>query len=139
MLVLKQSRFGRFRSAGTGVITHQRGYLSKVKALAIDTVLELTFVLCAVEMAFRFCDEPILVDLPKFVAADASMPPRSFATNKNPLFHICDLYDTALCLRVLWILHHSHVQFFLAFAERDVCCAITCGDLKYVKKLALRR
>ena len=48
------------------------------------------------------------------------------------LLHICDLNDTALCLRVLWILHHSHVQFFLAFAEGDVCCAITRGDLKYV-------
>src|ERR1700730_13763126 len=55
-----------------------------------------------------------------------------FATSKNPLLHICDLYDTALCLRVLWILHCSHVQFFLAFAECDVCCAITRGDLKYV-------
>src|SRR5438552_11515436 len=55
------------------------------------------------------------------------------------LLHICDLYDTAFCLRVLWILHHRHVQFFLAFAERDVGCAITRGDLKYVQKLALRR
>lgn len=51
---------------------------------------------------------------------------------KNPLLHICDLYDTALCLRVFWILHHSYVQFFLAFAEGDVGCAITGGDLKYV-------
>src|SRR6266516_2755041 len=58
---------------------------------------------------------------------------------KIPLLHICDLYDTALCLRVLWILHHSHVQFFLAFAECDVCCAITRSDLKYVQKLAVRR
>jgi hypothetical protein len=48
------------------------------------------------------------------------------------LLHIWDLYDTALCLRVLWVLHHRHVQFFLAFAEGDVCCAITRGDLKYV-------
>src|ERR1700736_5641924 len=56
----------------------------------------------------------------------------SFATSKNPLLHVCDLYDTALSLRVLWIFHHRHVQFFLAFAERDVCCAITGGDLKYV-------
>src|SRR5436309_9274986 len=64
---------------------------------------------------------------------------RSFATNKNPLLHVCDLYDTALCLRVLWILHRCHVQFFLAFAECDVGCAITRGDLKYVQKLAVRR
>src|SRR6266705_2138744 len=50
----------------------------------------------------------------------------------EPLFHICDLYDTALCLRVLWILYHGHVQFFLAFAEGDVGCPVTGGDLKYV-------
>src|SRR6266567_2714137 len=61
---------------------------------------------------------------------------RSYA---KKLLHICDLYDTALRLRVLWILHHGHVQFFLAFAECDVCCAITRGDLKYVEKLAVRR
>src|SRR5438552_16741376 len=61
------------------------------------------------------------------------------ATSKNPLLHIWDLYDAALCLRVLWILHHCHVQFFLAFAECDVCCAVTRGDLKYVQKLAVRR
>ena len=59
-------------------------------------------------------------------------PPKSFATSKNPLLHICDLYDAALCLRVLWILHHRHVQLFFAFAECDICCAITRGDLKYV-------
>jgi hypothetical protein len=57
---------------------------------------------------------------------------RSFATNKDPLLHIRDLYDTALCLRVLWILHHSHVQFLLAFAEGNVCCAITRSNLKYM-------
>src|SRR6476646_6250432 len=62
-----------------------------------------------------------------------------FVAEGNPLFHIWDFDDTALCLRVLWILHHRHVQFFLAFAESDVCCAITRGDLKYVEKLALRR
>jgi hypothetical protein len=58
--------------------------------------------------------------------------PAKFFAEKNPLLHICDLYDAALCLRVLWILYHSHVQFFLAFAECDVGCAITGGDLKYV-------
>src|SRR5438874_4180508 len=46
-----------------------------------------------------------------------------FLAEENPLLHVWDLYDTALCLRVLWILHHRHVQFFLAF-EGDVCCAI---------------
>jgi hypothetical protein len=40
--------------------------------LAIDSVLELTFVLGAVEMASRFGDEPVVVDLPKFVAADSN-------------------------------------------------------------------
>lgn len=30
------------------------------KQLAIDTVLELAFVLSAVEMAFGFCDEPVV-------------------------------------------------------------------------------
>jgi hypothetical protein len=54
---------------------------------------------------------------------------KSFATSKNSLLHICDLYDTALCLRIL---HHGHVQSFLAFAECDVCFAITRVDLKYV-------
>src|SRR6058998_2780835 len=73
------------------------------------------------------------------VRPDTSPPLRSFATSKNPLLHICDLYDTALCLRVLWILHHCHVQFFLAFAEGNVCCAVTGGDLEYVQKLAVRR
>src|SRR5438132_13383878 len=68
-----------------------------------------------------------------------SPPARSFVTSKNPLLHICDLYDAALCLRVLWILHHGHVQFFLAFAERDVGCAIARGDLKYVQELAIGR
>src|ERR1700720_65212 len=73
------------------------------------------------------------------VAPDTSSSPRLLATSKNPLLHICDLYDTALCLRVLGILHHRHVQFFLALAEGDVCCAITRGDLKYVQQFALRR
>jgi hypothetical protein len=40
--------------------------------LAIDTVLELAFVIRAVEMAFRFADEPVIVDLPEFVAADSN-------------------------------------------------------------------
>ena len=46
--------------------------LSPNRNLAIDSVLELTFVLRAVEMAFGFSDEPVLVDLPKFVATDAN-------------------------------------------------------------------
>src|SRR5438105_7001483 len=61
------------------------------------------------------------------------------SASENPLLHICYLYDTALCLRVLWIFYHSYVQFFLAFAECDVCCAITRENLKYVQKLAVRR
>jgi hypothetical protein len=69
---------------------------------------------------------------PRMVPPDSSPPPRSFATNKTRLLHVCDLYDATLCLRVLWVLYHRYVQFFLAFAEGDVCCAITRGDLKYV-------
>jgi len=53
-------------------------------------------------------------------------------SQKNPSLHICDLYDAALDLRVLWILHHSHIQFFFVFAEGDVGRAVTRGDLKYV-------
>jgi hypothetical protein len=41
-------------------------------ALAIDSVLELTFVARAVEMAFRFCDESVFIKLPEFLAADAN-------------------------------------------------------------------
>jgi hypothetical protein len=37
----------------------------KPKQLAIDTVLELMLVLRAVEVAFRFCDQFIIVDLPE--------------------------------------------------------------------------
>jgi len=51
---------------------------------------------------------------------------------KNPLLHIGDLYENALRLLVVRILDHGDVQFFLVFAERDVSCAITRGDLKYV-------
>src|SRR5437867_12204467 len=64
---------------------------------------------------------------------------RNSSPSKNPLLHIWDFYDTALRLRILWILHHSDVQFFLAFAERDACCAIARVDLKYVQKLGVRR
>src|SRR4029077_1347424 len=42
-----------------------------VYSLVMDSELELTFVLSAVEMASRFCDEFVVVELPKFVAADA--------------------------------------------------------------------
>src|SRR6266542_2287541 len=73
------------------------------------------------------------------VPPDTSPPLRSFATSKNPLLRVGDLYDAAFCLRVLWILHHGHVQFFLAFGECDVGCAITGGDLKYVEKFAVGR
>src|SRR5207302_3062443 len=82
--------------------------------------------------------------LPRFV----SLAPRSeaagelassFATSKNPLLHICDFDDAALCLWVLWILDHGDEQFFLAFAECDVGCSVTGGDLKYVEQLAVGR
>ena len=38
----------------------------------IDSMVKLTFVLGAVEAAFRFCNQTVVVDLPKFVAADAN-------------------------------------------------------------------
>src|SRR5437868_1585434 len=41
------------------------------------------------------------------------------------LLHVCDLYNASLGLGVFWILHHRHIHFFLAFAERDVGGAIT--------------
>jgi len=48
-------------------VTHQT---SNIKHAALAA--QLTFVLSAVEVAFRFCDESVVVDLPKFVAADSN-------------------------------------------------------------------
>jgi hypothetical protein len=48
-------------------VYHQSG-----SDLATDTVIELALVLGAVEMALRFGDERVVVDLPEFVAADAN-------------------------------------------------------------------
>src|SRR6266498_2174242 len=55
------------------------------------------------------------------------------------LLNILNLHDAALCLRVVWILYHSHVQIVLIFAECDVRRTITCGDFEDVQKLAVRR
>src|SRR5437016_7949817 len=52
------------------VVTYSNADIA-VYSLVIDSELELTFVLSAVEVAFRFCDESVVVDPPKFVAADA--------------------------------------------------------------------
>ena len=38
----------------------------------IESMVKLTFVLGAVEVAFRFCNQTAVVDHPKFVAADAN-------------------------------------------------------------------
>jgi hypothetical protein len=35
------------------------------------SAVELTFVFGAIKVAFRFCDQSVIVDLPKFVAADS--------------------------------------------------------------------
>jgi hypothetical protein len=43
--------------------------------LAIEFVFELALVLGAIEMAFRFRDESVVVDLPKFVSADLNAFP----------------------------------------------------------------
>jgi hypothetical protein len=47
---------------------HKRLYNS----LTNDTVFELALVLRAVDMAFRFTDEAVVVDLPKFAVADSN-------------------------------------------------------------------
>jgi hypothetical protein len=46
------------------------------------------------------------------------------------LLNILDLYDAAFGPRVLWILHHRHVQLVLVFAEGDIGRAISCGDFE---------
>jgi len=49
--------------------------LAQIKTMATDAValqLELPLVLGAVEMAFRFCDESVFIELPTFVAADSN-------------------------------------------------------------------
>ena len=38
--------------------------------LSVYTVLELALIFDGVEVAFRFCDESVVIDLPKFVAAN---------------------------------------------------------------------
>ena len=51
-------------------VTHQT---SNIKHAALAA--QLTFVLSAVEVAFRFTDESVIVDLPKFVATDPNLFP----------------------------------------------------------------
>jgi hypothetical protein len=46
-------------------------------ALAIDSVLELAFILRAVKVALRFCDESVVVDLPEFGPADPNASSRA--------------------------------------------------------------
>src|SRR5438067_10455604 len=55
------------------------------------------------------------------------------------LLNILDLHDAAFRLRVLWILHHRHVQFVLVFAEGDIGRAISGSDFKDVEKFTVRR
>ena len=56
----------------------QPGGRSRSIALTyVDSVLELTFVLGGIEMAFGFCDESIVIDLPNFVTADSNAFPRA--------------------------------------------------------------
>jgi hypothetical protein len=57
--------------AGAARQTRRRGIEIRI-TLASDPFLELTFVFCAVEVSFRFRDQPIIIDLPKFVAADSN-------------------------------------------------------------------
>ena len=48
-------------------ITHQT---STIKHAALAA--QLPFVIRGIEMAFRFCDQPIAVDLPKFISTDSN-------------------------------------------------------------------
>src|SRR5437016_14350731 len=48
------------------------GRLRSIAPTYVDSFLELTLVLGGVEMAFRFADETVPVDLPKFVASDSN-------------------------------------------------------------------
>ena len=49
--------------------------LRSIAPTYVDSVLELAFVLCGVEMAFRLRDQSVVADLPEFIAAD----PNAFA------------------------------------------------------------
>jgi hypothetical protein len=74
------------------------------------------------------CASPLA--LLRSLSPDSSLHASSFVRSDRSLLHIRNLYDAAFCLRIFRILYYSHVQFFLAFAEGDVCCAIPRGDRK---------
>src|SRR6266542_389785 len=50
-----------------------RGRLRSIAPTYVNSLFELVFVLRGVEMALRFCDESVVVDLPKLVAADPNV------------------------------------------------------------------
>src|SRR5712691_10893074 len=83
-------------------ITHQT---SNIKHAALAA--QLAFVFSAVEMALRFCDEPVIVDLPKFVAADSNAFSRAAWSDVGSL-------QRPMELRSLFVAHdlvhrHDHV------------------------------
>jgi hypothetical protein len=47
------------------------------------SAVKLPFVLRAIKVAFRFCDQPVVVDLPKFTAADSNAFSRLSARKEN--------------------------------------------------------
>ncbi len=56
------------------------GRLRSIAPTYVNSVLELTFVLGGIEMAFGFCDESVVVEVPKFIAADANAFSRAART-----------------------------------------------------------
>jgi hypothetical protein len=64
--------FASWKASGLGTCTSRQ-----TRVLVVDSVLELAFVLGAVEVAFRFRDESVIVDLPQFVAADTDAVSRA--------------------------------------------------------------
>jgi len=49
------------------------GRLRSIARTCADSVFDLVFVLRAIKVAFRFCNEAVIVDPPKFIAADSNV------------------------------------------------------------------
>src|SRR5947208_4351380 len=73
---------------GEAKIVHEQTYAARkaatcsnadiaVYSLVIDAVIELPLVFCGIEMAFRISNQTVLVELPKFVAANSKAFPRA--------------------------------------------------------------
>ena len=53
-------------------------------ALQLPCALKLAFVLGSIEVAFRFCDESVVADLPEFIAANANTFPSAARARVRP-------------------------------------------------------